>query len=136
MLNFTLGTGKSLSEALIFALTNPQYDDRLLIFHENCKVRIPAGQLLFLFWIQNNFGKCTTCSADVLKKINLHSGPKWNWVKIECSVGYLKTSLNQVIGDLVFWPADTQIYSSTGCKRVSQICDIPRWKNINFIWYT
>jgi len=30
---------------------------------------------------------------------------------------------DQVIGDLVFWPADTQIYSSTGCKRVSQKVD-------------
>ena len=35
-------TGKSLSEALIFASTNPQYDDRLSIVHENCKLRIPA----------------------------------------------------------------------------------------------
>ena len=38
-------TGKSLSEAHIFASTNPQYDDRLLIelrvqyLHENCKLR-------------------------------------------------------------------------------------------------
>ena len=28
-------TDKSLSEALIFASTNPQYDDRLFIVHEN-----------------------------------------------------------------------------------------------------
>ena len=38
-------TGKSLSEALIFASTNPQYDDRLFIelctslIHENSKLR-------------------------------------------------------------------------------------------------
>ena len=32
-------TGKSLSEALIFASTNPQYDGRLFIVHENCKLR-------------------------------------------------------------------------------------------------
>ena len=33
-------TDKSLSEALIFASTNPQYDDTLLIeLHENCKLR-------------------------------------------------------------------------------------------------
>ena len=38
-------TGKSLSEALIFASTNPQYDDRLFIVHENCKLRIPADML-------------------------------------------------------------------------------------------
>ena len=30
-----IDTGKSLSEALIFASTNPQYDDRLFIVHEN-----------------------------------------------------------------------------------------------------
>jgi hypothetical protein len=39
------GTGKSLSEALIFASTNPQYDNRLFIVHENCKLRIPAEHL-------------------------------------------------------------------------------------------
>ena len=35
-------TGKSLSEALIFASTNPQYDSRFFIVYENCKLRIPA----------------------------------------------------------------------------------------------
>ena len=54
-------TGKSLSEALIFASTNPQYDDRLFIVHENCKLRIPAEHVVytnccFCFDIQNNFG--------------------------------------------------------------------------------
>ena len=29
----------------------------------------------------------------------------------------------QVISDLAFWPVETQIYSSTGCKRVSQKVD-------------
>ena len=43
-------TGKSLSEALIFASTNPQYDDRLFIAHENCKLRIPAEHVV-----------CTNC---------------------------------------------------------------------------
>ena len=37
---------KSLSEALIFATTNTQYDDRLLIVHENCKPRKPAEHVL------------------------------------------------------------------------------------------
>ena len=38
-------TGKSLSEVLIFASTNPQYDNRLFIelqvqyIHENCKLK-------------------------------------------------------------------------------------------------
>ena len=54
-------TGKSLSEALIFASTNPQYDNRLFIVHENCKLRIPAEHVVhtnccFCFDIQNNFG--------------------------------------------------------------------------------
>ena len=57
------GTGKSLSEALIFASTNKQYDNKLFIVHENCKLRIPAEHVvytnccfLFCFDIQNNFG--------------------------------------------------------------------------------
>ena len=58
---FNFLTGKSLSEALIFASTNPQYDYRLFIVHENCKLRIPAEHVVytnccFCFDIQNNFG--------------------------------------------------------------------------------
>ena len=58
-------TGKSLSEALIFASTNPQYDDRLFIVLENCKLRISTCRtccvqklffVLFCFDIQNIFG--------------------------------------------------------------------------------
>ena len=53
--------GKSLSEALIFASTNPQYNNRLFIFHEKCKPRITAEHVVytnccFCFDIQNNFG--------------------------------------------------------------------------------
>ena len=40
-------TGKSLSKALIYAPTNPQYYDRLFIAHENCKVRIPAEHFVY-----------------------------------------------------------------------------------------
>jgi len=35
----------------------------------------------------------------------------------------LSPLINQVIADLSFWPADTQLFSSTGCKRVSQKVD-------------
>ena len=55
-------TGKSLLEALIFASTNPQYDDRLFTVHENCKLRIPAEHVVYTHCyfcfvdIQNNFG--------------------------------------------------------------------------------
>ena len=69
-------TGNSLSEALIFASTNPQHDDRLFIefritspIHENSKLK-PGENMLcteIVSDIQNNF--CTphvlspTCSA-------------------------------------------------------------------------
>ena len=54
-------TGKSLSEALIFASTKPQYDDRLFIVHKKCELKIPAEHVVytnccFCFDIQNNFG--------------------------------------------------------------------------------
>ena len=37
--------------------------------------------------------------------------------------GNLRDLIDQVITDLAFWPSDTQIFSSTGCKRVSQKVD-------------
>ena len=51
-------TGKSLSEALIFASTYPQYNDRLFIeIHENSKIKL--GEIMLcteiVFDIQNNF---------------------------------------------------------------------------------
>ena len=50
-----------MSEALIFASTDPQYGDRLFIFYENCKLRISEEDVVytkccFCFDIQNNFG--------------------------------------------------------------------------------
>ena len=41
------GTGKTLTEAPIFASTNPQYDNRLFIVHVNCKLRIPAKHVVY-----------------------------------------------------------------------------------------
>ena len=38
-------TGKSLSEALIFASTNPQYDDRLFIELQVQYMKIPSSNL-------------------------------------------------------------------------------------------
>ena len=46
LLNLIYYTDTYLSEALIFASTNPQYDDRLFIVHENCKIRIPAEHVV------------------------------------------------------------------------------------------
>ena len=65
-------TGKSLSEALIFASTNPQYDDRLFIELQVQYMKIPCSnlgrtccvQILFLIFrtifVHNMF---STCSA-------------------------------------------------------------------------
>ena len=64
------GTDKSLSEALIFASTNPQYDDRLFIVHENCKLRIPAEHVVytnccFVLFLHAEQFWYSTCSANV-----------------------------------------------------------------------
>ena len=78
--NSVLVTGKYLSEALIFASTNPQYDSRLFIFHENFQLRIPAGHVVytnccFCFVLtfrtilrHNMFCRC----CELLKKIYLY----------------------------------------------------------------
>jgi hypothetical protein len=64
-------TGKSLSEALIFASTNPQYDDRLFIELKVQYMKIPSSNLgrtccvqkLFLTsrttFVHNMFSPCT-----------------------------------------------------------------------------
>ena len=44
---FLLCTDKSLSEALIFASSNQQYDNRLFIVHGNCKLRITAEHVVY-----------------------------------------------------------------------------------------
>ena len=44
-LSLLLCTGKSLSEALIFASTNPQYDDRLLIELQVQYMKLPSSEL-------------------------------------------------------------------------------------------
>ena len=54
-------------EALIFALTNPKYDERLFMNIENCKLRssgehdVCINCFLFCFDIHNNF-----CTQHVL----------------------------------------------------------------------
>ena len=60
-----LGTGKSLSEALIFASTNPQYDDRLFIVQENCKLRIPAEHVVYT--------NCCFCFVLTFRTILVHN---------------------------------------------------------------
>ena len=48
-------TGKSLSEALIFASTNPQYDDRLFIELQVQYMKIPSSNLWRTFFVQKLF---------------------------------------------------------------------------------
>ena len=43
-------TGKSLSEALLFASTNPQYDDRLFIELQVQYMKIPSSNLGRICW--------------------------------------------------------------------------------------
>ena len=83
-------TGKSLSEALIFASTNPQYDNRLLIVHESCKLRILTEHVVYTnccfcfvltfrtILVHNMFCRC----CELLKKIYLYISdysnlPRW-----------------------------------------------------------
>ena len=59
-------TGKSLSEALIFASTNPQYDDRLFIELQVQYIKIPSSNLGRTCCVQKLFPEqflYTTCSA-------------------------------------------------------------------------
>ena len=72
----TIDTGKSLSEALIFASTNPQYDDRLFIelqvqYIKNSKLK-PGENMLcteIVSDLQNNF-----CTQHVLPMLGKKKG--------------------------------------------------------------
>ena len=75
-INPNIHTGKSLSEALIFASTNPQYDNRLFIELQVQYMKIPSStmgrtccvQKLFLtfrtilFWKKKSFWQRFTCT--------------------------------------------------------------------------
>ena len=64
---FALGTGKSLSEALIFGSTNPQHDKRLFIDLPILYMKTTSSEhklSLFLFWRSEQF-MYTTCSVVV-----------------------------------------------------------------------
>ena len=53
------GTGKSLSEALIFASTNPQYDHRLFIELQIQYMKIPSSNLGRTIFVPNMFSPCS-----------------------------------------------------------------------------
>ena len=65
-------TGKSLSEALIFASNNPQYDKRLFIELQVLYMKIQSSEyVVYINWSEcRNKNKkqfvCTTCSRYVL----------------------------------------------------------------------
>ena len=61
-------TDKSLSEALIFAINNPQYDDRLFIVHENCKLRIPAEHVVYSSVPNRRVGGNKRAGGKILRK--------------------------------------------------------------------
>ena len=52
---YTISTGKSLSEALIFASSNPQYDDRLFIELQVQYMKIPSSNLVRTCCVQKLF---------------------------------------------------------------------------------
>ena len=60
------GTGKSLSESLIFASTNPQYDDRLFIELEVQYMKIPSSEPgENMFCKKKSFSQRFTCTKDI-----------------------------------------------------------------------
>ena len=50
---------------LIFASSNPQYDGRLFIVHENCKLRIPAEHVVYK--------NCCFCFVLTFRTILVHN---------------------------------------------------------------
>ena len=73
LIMYQVCTGKSLSGALIFASTDPQYDDRLFIEYMKSSRSEHGENMLrteIVFDIQNIFCKYTTCSPHVLQKEN------------------------------------------------------------------
>jgi hypothetical protein len=79
--NLVSGTGKSLSEALIFALTNPQYDERLFIELQVQYMKIPSSNLGRTCCVQklfqNNF-----CTQHVLP---MFCKKKSFWQRFTCN---------------------------------------------------
>ena len=80
-------TGKSLSEALIFASTNPQYEDRLFIEFQVQYMKIPSSNLgrtccvqkLFLIFrtvfVHNMFSPCSAKRRASEKDFPVSSKP-------------------------------------------------------------
>ena len=95
----TVATGKSLSDAFIFALTNPQYDDRLLIELQVQYMKISSSNLgrtscvqkLFLtiriFFVHNMLSPCSAKRRASDKDLPVHLIPSWLvWAENECTL--------------------------------------------------
>ena len=79
--NTYLGTGKSMSEALIFASINPQYDNRLFIELQVQYMKIPSSNLVVYkncFWHSEQFSYIT-CSPNVFSMFWA-----WNFHVLNC----------------------------------------------------
>ena len=79
------GTGKSLLEALIFASTNPQYDNRLFIELQVQHMKIPSSccvQKLFLtfrtIFVHNMFSPCSAKRKASDKDLPVPKGNRLN----------------------------------------------------------
>ena len=76
---YSILTGKSLSEALIFASPNPQFDDRLFIESQVQYMKIPSSNLGRRCCVQKLF--LTTCSPLFWKKKSI-------WQKFTCTIKF------------------------------------------------
>ena len=100
-----INVGKFLSEGLIFASTNPQYDDRLLIelqvqsIYENSKFKPGETMLCTEIFsdIQKNF-----CTQHVL---HMFCKKKSFWQRFTCTEGSNHSKLEQ----LRFWTNDWDV---------------------------
>jgi hypothetical protein len=106
-------TGKSLSEALIFASTNPQYDDRLFIELQVQYMKIPSSNLgrtccvkkLFLtfkkFFVHNMFSPCSAKRRASDKDLPVQKWKRimkkfWSLVKIKKFAKFAKIRIKNL----------------------------------------
>ena len=118
----TLSTGKSLSEALIFASTNPQYDNRLFIFHENCKLRIPAEHVVYT--------NCCFCFVLTFRTILVHN-MFWRCcelLKKDLSVpgtfGYLRLQSTEGLFLMTVALSTFKLQTKLKCSESSSFCKV------------
>ena len=124
LLHSVVGTGKSLSEALIFPSTNPQYDDRLFIeiritssIHENSKLK-PGENMLcteIVSDLQNNL-----CTQHVLP---MFWKRKSFWQRFTCNFRL------QILSVFHFdWVSDGQMTHGLGVKDIGRPLTVNLWQ--------